>query len=213
MRLMPSLCRPVCGLLLFVAGCSPKLPAAKAPRYREAFDGPALSSDWHSTAGPGIFRLEGGALTVRGAHNHPLWLTQALPRDVVVELDAWADSPDGDIKVELFGDGKSYAQSLEYTSTGYVLIHGGWHNQLSALCRQEEHGADRKTRPDLRVVPGQHYHYAIARHGQRVEWFIDGQLALDLVDPAPLEGPQHSYFAFDNWESSIHFDNLVVRPY
>jgi hypothetical protein len=152
-------------------------------------------------------------LTVRGAHNHPLWLTRELPRDVVVELDAWSDSADGDIKVELFGDGQSYALDLEYTSTGYVFIHGGWHNRISALCRREEHGEDRKTRSDLRVIPGKHYHYAIARHRDRVEWFIDGQLAMELDDPAPLEGPQHRYFAFDNWETSIHFDNLVIRPY
>ena len=71
----------------------------------------------------------------------------------------------------------------------------------------------RKTRPDLKVVPGQHYHYAIARHGARVEFFIDGVLALDLDDPAPLEGAQHRFVGFDNWETSVHFDNLVVRPY
>jgi hypothetical protein len=204
------------GSTLLLAACSEKLPARKAPIYSESFDRPdglELGPDWRNTAPPGVYRIEGGTLTAAGAHNHPLWLLRELPRDVVIELDAWSESPDGDIKVEAFGDGHSYAVSTEYTSSGYVFIHGGWKNRLAALCRLEEHGEDRKTRPDLPVVPGKHYHYVIARHGERVEWFIDGTLALSLTDPAPLTGTQHQYFAFDDWETAIHFDNLVVRPY
>jgi hypothetical protein len=196
--------------------CTPKLPPAKPPLISESFDRPDGTEPgplFLNTAAPGIYRLDGGALAVRGAHNHPLWLTRELPDDVVIELDAWSDSPDGDIKVEVFGDGKSYAKSVEYTSTGYVFIHGGWKNHLTALCRMEEHGADRKTRNDLKVLPGKHYHYAITRRGGRIEWFIDGALALDFDDAAPLLGPSHKYFGFDNWETPVHFDNLVVRPY
>ena len=203
-----------------LAACTPKLPAAKPPLFSDNFDRPdglELGAAWQNTAPPGVYRIEGGALAVRGAHNHPLWLKRELPTDAVIELDAWSDSPDGDLKVEAFGDGKSYALTLEYTSTGYVFIHGGWHNRLAALCRMEEHGEDRKTRGDLKVIPGRRYHYAIARHttaqGSRVEWFIDGQLALEMDDAAPLSGPGHQYFGFDNWETAVHFDNLVIRPY
>ena len=38
------------------------------------------------------------------------------------------------------------------------------------------------------------------------------ELALQLEDPAPLEGPGHAYFGFDDWETELHFDNLVIRP-
>lgn len=204
-------------LVTLTSACSPKLPTAKPPIFSESFDRTGgvqeLGASWRNTASPGVYNLDGGSLFVRGAHNHPLWLEKELPRDAVIELDAWSESPDGDIKVEIWGDGKSYATSVEYTSTGYVFIHGGWHNQLTALCRMYEHGEDRKTRPDMPVVPGKHYHYAIARHGNRIEWFIDGKLALELDDPAPLEGPTHQYFAFDDWETPVRFDNLVIRPY
>lgn len=198
---------------LFCSACAPKRLPQKPPLFSESFER-ELGSNWHSTALKGVYRIDkadGGSLFVQGAHNHPLWLLQELPRDAVIELDAWTESPEGDIKVEAFGDGHSFAQSLEYTSTGYVFIHGGWRNRLSALCRMHEHGADRKTRPDLKVVPGKRYHYMIARHGSRVEWYIDGTLALKLDDPAPLAGPEHRYFGFDNWETPVHFDNLVVR--
>lgn len=204
------------GLLLitFCAACKPKPPTGGAVLFSDAFDRAADSewgSDYRNTAPPGVYRLDGGALAVRGAFNHPLWLTRELPSDVVVELDAWSDSPDGDIKVELFGDGQSFAQSVSYTSTGYVFIHGGWKNSLSALCRQDEHAADRRVRNDIKVVPGTRYHYQIARRGSRIEWFINGELALELDDPAPLQGPGHRFFGFNNWQTPVHFDNLRVK--
>ncbi len=199
-------------LCLCVSGCTRiSAPPQKPPLLSDDFNRVELGPEWLPTAP--AYRLVDGALLVRGAHNHPLWLRRELPRDAVIEFDAWSMDPAGDIKAEAWGDGKSYAQSIEYTSTGYVFIQGGWHNQLGALCRMEEHGQDRRTRNDLRAQPGRHYRWQIARHGSRVEWFVDGKLVLDMDDPQPLSGPDHSYFAFDDWETEVHFDNLVVRPY
>ena len=31
-----------------------------------------------------------------------------------------------------------------------------------------------------------------------------------MIDPAPLTGPGHRHFAFNNWESATRFDNLVL---
>lgn len=217
--------RGVCGRAFALAlglssslgsGCSPKLPAPKPPIFEDTFDRPDgmdIGPNFRNTASPGVYRISAGALFAQGAHNHPLWLAKELPRDAVIEFDAWSDSPEGDIKVEAFGDGRSAATSVEYTSSGYVFIHGGWRNQLTALCRMEEHGHDRKTRPDLPVEPGRHYHYTIARHGTQVEFYIDGKQVLALEDGAPLDGPQHQYLGFDDWETAVHFDNLRIRPY
>lgn len=206
------------GVLLGLAassmgGCKEKPPALKPPLFTDSFDRAELGPDWRITAPPGTYTIQNGELVVRGAHNHPAWLVRELPRDAVIELDAWSNSPQGDIKVEVWGDGKSFATSVEYTSTGYVFIHGGWQNRITALCRMEEHGHDRQARGDMPVVPGKKYHYLIARKGNTVRWYIDGQLAHTLDDYGPLDGPGHSYFGFDNWESELHFDNLVVRPY
>lgn len=195
------------------AGCKEKPPALKAPVFTDSFDRAELGPDWRVTAPPGTYRIVNGELVVRGARNHPAWLVRELPRDAVIELDAWSQSPEGDIKVEVWGDGKSYATDIEYTSTGYVFIHGGWQNRVTALCRMEEHGHDRKARGDVPVVPGKKYHYLIARQGQTVRWYIDDKLVHTFDDPGPLDGPGHAYFAFDNWETELHFDNLVVRPY
>lgn len=217
MRLVPTRSAPlaaILGLLLAPAGCTragSKLPERKAPIFSDSFDRAELGADWLATAP--AYRLEQGELVVKGAHNHPLWLKRPLPDDAVIEVDVWSNDADGDVKVEAWGDGKSYATSLEYTSSGYVFIQGGWKNRVTALCRMEEHGHDRKTRNDLPAQKGRRYHWLIARHGGQIEWFIDGKLALELSDPAPLSGEGHRSFAFDNWETELHFDNLVVRPY
>lgn len=201
--------------LAMLAGCTrvsaPGMPERKPPVFSDNFDRSELGDNWLVT-GP-AYRLVGGELVVRGAHNHPAWLKRALPRDAVIEFDAWTQDPAGDMKAEAFGDGKSFATGLEYTSSGYVFIQGGWHNRISALCRQEEHGQDRKARQDFLVEPGRHYHWTIARHGSQVDWFVDGQAMLSMDDPQPLDGPEHSYFGFDDWETEVHFDNLIVRPY
>lgn len=199
--------------VLVLSACRDKLPTPKPPLFSDSFDRAELGPSWKSTAPPGTYRIESGELVVSGAKNHPLWLTTPLPRDAVIELDVYSKSPDGDIKVEAFGDGQSFAKTVSYTSTAYVFIQGGWHNRLGALCRMDEHADDRKTRADLTVVPGQRYHWLIARKDGLVRWYVDGKLALEMDDLAPLEGPQHSYFAVNNWEAEVHFDNLVVRPY
>jgi hypothetical protein len=197
----------------FQVGCTDKLPPPKPPLFVDSFDRAELGGNWKSTAPDGTYRIENGQLVVKGARNHPLWLTIPLPTDAVIELDAMSTSSQGDLKFEAWGDGQSSAKTVSYTSTGYVFIHGGWQNRLTALCRQDEHADDRKTRSDLRVVPHKTYHLVATRKDQLLRFYIDGKLALEMDDLSPLSGPGHAFFAFNNWETEVHFDNLVVRPY
>jgi hypothetical protein len=178
------------------------------------FERTALGNDWLATD-PTAVRLENGTVTLERAHNHPLWLRRPIPDDAIIEFDAWSDSPDGDIKVEAWGDGRSaHAGPLEgaYDATGYVFVFGGWRNTRSAIARQEEHGPGAVTRDGPAVVPGRRYHWQIRRQGGEIVWSIDGAPFLTLTDPAPLRGPGHDHFAFSGWESRVHFDNLRVRP-
>ncbi|HEX4403565.1 MAG TPA: hypothetical protein VH560_01975, partial [Polyangia bacterium] len=155
-----------------------------------------------------------GALTVKNGYNHPAWLRQRLPRDVVIDFDATSRSPAGDLKVELFGDGESFDHDhAAYTSTGYVLIFGGWHNSLSVICRIHEHDDGRKAqRADVHVQPGHTYHWTVTRRGATIDWKIDGKPFLTWTDPEPLAGPGHEYLAFNDWEADVSFDNLQIKP-
>ncbi len=168
-----------------------------------------------SSLAPGRARIEQGVLQVQGLMNRPLWLNQPLPHDVRVKLRARSLSPEGDIKVELFGDGRSGYQGdprLAYTATGYILVMGGWSNTTSAIARQQEHGHDRAERSDVRVEPGRWYEWTIERRGGRLTWAVDGQPFLAFDDPAPLYDQQHRFFAFSDWTTPLEFDDLVIEP-
>jgi hypothetical protein len=68
------------------------------------------------------------------------------------------------------------------------------------------------TRTDLRVERGRTYHMAITRKGRLVRWEIDGNLALELDDPAPLPFASHDRFGFSSWQNDTYFDNLKIAP-
>jgi hypothetical protein len=200
----------------FAAGTGPAqthLDATPTP-FSDSFGRDTLGGMWNLTD-PGEARIDNGAVLVQNGHNHPVWLTQAIPDDAVIELDAWTDSPEGDMKVELWGDGRSYFQGdlhAAYESTGYIFVMGGWHNTTSAIARIHEHGHDRAERSDVHVEPGKRYHWRITRKGGHLEWQIDGQPFLSYDDPNPLVGEGHHFFAFGDWESPVHFDNLKIDP-
>jgi hypothetical protein len=203
------------------AAPAPPLPPIAAPAVRpppgpfaDDFERAAVGSDWLATE-PSAARIELGALTLQRAYNHPVWLTRPIPNDASIEFDCWSDNADGDIKVESWGDGTSYHYGRPheaYVSTGYVFIFGGWRNTTSVLARQSEHSQNRASRSDVKVEPGKRYHWRIARRGNRIDWYIDGQTFLSVEDPSPLSGPDHQFFAFSGFESKVHFDNLRIEP-
>ncbi len=192
-------------------GCKAKTPAITGP-FADTFDRAELGATWLDTGAR--FAVKEGKLNGSGARNHPVWLRQRLPRDVVVEIDAMSKSPDGDLKVELFGDGESFdPDGNDYTSTGYVFIFGGWHNTLSVIARNYEHDDGVKAqRNDVKVEPGRTYRWTITRKGNHIDWKIDGKDFLSFTDPSPLEGPKHEFFAVNNWDADVYFDNLRIRP-
>ena len=169
------------------------------------------------------WRIENGRLCGEGAHNHGVWLNRTLPINARIEFDAMALSDEGDLKAELWGDGRSYATGTSYTNaTSYLAILGGWKNSLHVLARLNEHGADRKeikvdkNSDDPReqpVVRGQLYQFKIERtDGKTVKWSVNGIDYLSWTDPAPLAGQQHDHFGFNEWEAKVCFDNVKVTP-
>ncbi len=199
-------------LLLLASACKVPDPPPITDRFTDSFDRDAIGADYRATAD--VYRIKDGALNVSNAYNHPLWLRKKLPPDAIIEVDCWSMSPSGDLKIELWGDGESYAESRgAYTSSGYVFIFGGWNNSKSEIARGNEHGQDVVARGDPRVQVGKKYHWKIVRKGGHIEWFVDDmdRPFLTLDDPQPFTGPGHEYLGFDDWEADVWFDNLTVR--
>ncbi len=177
--------------------------------FRDDFERPELGPPWAPTAEGA--RIEHGVLELADLRNHPVWLDVALPDDVRIEFDAWAATEEGDVKVELCGDGTSVAKSTNYVASGYVLVFGGWNNTLNAIARRNEHGRDRATVAEPLPLAERRYHFVITRSASEIIWEVDGRVVLEFDDPAPLRGPGHDRFAFSGWEAETHFDNLVIE--
>ena len=183
-------------------------PSLAGQGFSDDFQRKELGPEWNSTGGG--YSIRSGQLRVRGARNKPLWLKRKLPRDVRIEFDVRSESPGADIKVELFGDGVSKAETTSYTATSYVVIFGGWDNTLNVIARMNEHGDDRVVGPPYKVVQGKTYRMKIERRGAMLRaWAGDHQLGV-MRDPDPLEGPGHDHFAFNDWEAELWFDNLRI---
>lgn len=177
--------------------------------FEEDFGRSNIGPNWIGT-GKG-YSIKNGALLVEGARNHPLWLGIPLPDAFSVEFDTWTESEEGDIKFELCGDGESYATSMNYVSSGYVMIFGGWNNTKNAIVRLDEHGKDQAFSSEPLVEPGKHYRMRVTRIGPEITWEVDGRELLRYEDDKPLVGADHGYLAFSGWDSPVYFDNLVVK--
>lgn len=199
-------------VLLLAASCKQPDPPPIGDEWRDDFSRAAVGADYVATAD--VYRIKDGALNVTRGYNHPLWLRKKLPAEAAIELDVWSNSDEGDIKVEAWGDGESYAQDRgAYTASGYVFIMGGWGNSKSLIARGNEHGTDLKARNEPRVEKGKKYHWKIVRQGGRIDWFVDDMSTpfLSYDDSRPYKGAGHEYLGFNNWESDLWFDNLVVK--
>ncbi|MDX2019091.1 MAG: hypothetical protein SF187_02545 [Deltaproteobacteria bacterium] len=198
-------------MLFTLPACKAKVAQITAP-FTETFDRSEVGPTWFDTGGG--YTLVDGAVRAQGAFNHPLWLRKRMPRDFILELDATAMTAVGDIKIEICGDGESFDPDKGgYMATGYVLVFGGWRNSLSVIARENEHDEGRKAeRGDLKVEPGRKYHFTVTRKGGVIDWQIDGKPFLSWTDPSPFEGSAHEYFAFNNWDADVRFDNLSIRP-
>ena len=196
---------------VLLAACTPQGDPGIGAGFFDDFERSQLGTAYKKTGGN--WRIENGELHVKGAKNHPLWLLRTLPRDVRVEFDVRSESVEGDIKVEIFGDGASHAEGDRYTATSYVIIFGGWNNSRNVLARMDEHGDDRVVGKPRKVEPGRTYRFRIERIGGILTVRVDEDILLEMDDSEALGGRGHDHFGFNNWQSDLWFDNLKVTPW
>jgi hypothetical protein len=195
-------------------------PVLTAP-WEDNFDRADLGPDWVSLSP--VWKIKDGRLCGRGARNKGVWLAKRLPMNARIEIDAYAESAEGDLKLELWGDGQSGATGTSYTNaTSYVAILGGWKNKKHVLARLNEHGDDRleidvdPQSDDERmraVATGQAYHFKVERvDGRTVQVSVNGTVYFELADREPLAGAGHEHFGVNDWDAPVCFDNVKVTP-
>jgi hypothetical protein len=186
--------------------------------YVDTFERAELGPEWNATSPE--WRIVAGRLCGQRARNHPVWLKRKLPQNARIEFDAISTSADGDLKVEIWGDGKGFAKGTSYNdATSYLAIYGGWRNQFHVLARLDEHAPGR---PEVKVAPGgdykarpvvahQLYHFKVERaDGKTVRWFVDDIEIISFTDEKPLKGGGHEHLGFNDWEVQVCFDNLQI---
>jgi hypothetical protein len=189
--------------------------------WEDSFERAELGPDWNTLSS--AWKITAGKLCARGARNKGAWLMRRLPVNARIEFDAFAESAEGDVKVELWGDGVSGATASSYTNaTSYIAILGGWKNTKHVLARINEHGQDRleidvdPLSDDERmraVATGQAYRFKVERSdGKTVQVSVNGTSYFDLADKDPLAGVGHEHFGFNDWDAPVCFDNLKVTP-
>ena len=189
--------------------------------FHDQFERLDVGADFRTSSN--AWYVKDGRLCAENAKNHPIWLKRRLPKNARIQFEAQSLSHDGDVKLEVWGDGASAATSVAYSdASSYILIYGGWKNRLHVLARLDEHGSDRLARrvndrgDDLAAHPvglGTWYEFKVERNdGETVRWYVDDIEIHALRDPEPLHGPGHDHFGFNDWQARVCFDNLAVTP-
>lgn len=166
--------------------------------FEDDFSGASLAPHWSGNSG--AWTLRAGELWVRGDRNQGLWWTGDVPERTRIEFDATAKSDVGDIKVEVFGKERSH-------QSGYVVIVGGWNNEISVIARLDEHGKDRVENRKSRAIKEKTHHFVLYRNGETLECWVDGERVMEFDDMNPLKGTS---FGFANWEAPVAFDNIQI---
>ncbi|MBI5531523.1 MAG: hypothetical protein HY898_02330 [Deltaproteobacteria bacterium] len=202
------------------AASMPPAPMLTAP-FEDKFDRTVLGPDWYPLTSN--WEVRDGKLCGKSVRNRGVWLNRTLPVNARIEFEAVSSSPDGDLKAEFWGDGRSGATQASYTNaTSYLTIFGGWKNTFHVLARIDEHAPDRLQVPlsadsveerEKPVVAGRSYGFKVERSdGKTIQWWVDGVLIHRLEDKQPMSGPGHDRFGFNDWEVPVCFDNLRVTP-
>ena len=173
----------------------------------QPFDGAQFDRIGHGRGAVSIHVIHRRRLqprTFQGARNAPLFLDMELPENVRIEFRVRSLSDEGDIKFEVFTDGENH-------ESGYIGIFGGWNNSMNIIARLDEHGDDKHIGAEGQAVTRNRiYEMAIVRTDNRLRWYVDGRSFLTYSDDEPLRGEGHEYFALNDWDAPLQFDDVRV---
>lgn len=133
--------------------------------------------------------------------------------DLLIEFDAATVAPaTRDINVTWHGSWNEEANTREM---GYVMgVNGFWEGRI---------GFEKSPKYDLLVLtelfkfePGKIYHitvgsFSLSSNSVRVFMAIDGVVALEITDPAPIDTSIYGFVGFEAFCTKVRYKNLKIK--
>jgi hypothetical protein len=131
-----------------------------------------------------------------------------FPGNVLIEFECRTVIPSThDINFMWNGE---WSESLNSCGNAYIGSICGWHTGRTGIEKSPDYKL-RATTPHKGFEPFRTYTVHAGSLDGTCFIFIDGELALELDDPDPLDCSGYSKVAFTAWSSHIQIRNIVIR--
>ena len=168
----------------------------------------SLPEHWQVRGGE--WCVDGEWLTGANPLNAPGMITsrQTYFGNVLLEFEARTVLPSThDIDCMFSG---SWDEATNTRGVAYVVGLEGWWEGKVGIERSPEYLLNVAT-PLLNFEPGRTYRIQAGSVDGHVFAFIDGQLAIELTDPDPIDSTVHGLVGFEAYASKIQIRNVAVR--
>ena len=184
------------------------IPEKMEVLYAEQFTEKSLASDFDVRGGE--WSVQHGWLTGKNPYNTPgMIISRAeYKEDVMLEFRARTVLPSThDIDVMWNG---SWDFDTNKRSTAYVVGLEGWWDGKVGIEKSPDYLLNATTKL-LLFEPGRIYTVLCGSVEGHIFCVIDGELALELTDPSPIDVTKHGLVGFEAYASHIQFTDFKVK--
>lgn len=176
--------------------------------YRAPISADTFTREWKVYSGE--WWVEGEWLTGKNPGNFPgmVFLRGDFPGNVLVEFEARTVLPSTrDINVMWNG---SWDEVNNRRDVAYVAGLEGWWGGKVGIEKSPEYKLNAAT-PLFDFEPGRIYFIQVGSIDGHCFVFVDGQLALEVTDPDPIDAQKYTKIGFEAYCSYIQVRNVQIR--
>jgi hypothetical protein len=135
-------------------------------------------------------------------------LKHSFPGNILLDFEAATILPSThDINFMWNGE---WSEAINSCGNAYVGSICGWYGGRVGIEKSPLYNLAATT-PNSGFIPGRTYRIQTGSIDGNCFIFIDGQLAIELNDPDPLDSARYTKVAFTAWSSRIRIKNIVIR--
>lgn len=135
-------------------------------------------------------------------------LRQDFPGDILMEFECRTILPSThDINFMWNGE---WSESLNSCGNAYIGSICGWYTGRVGIEKSPQYRLNATT-PNNSFEPGKTFRVQAGSIAGDCFIFIDGELAIEVTDPDPLDNNLYTKIAFTAWSSFIQIKNIIIR--